>query len=299
MGRNDARLCLAAAVLLALLAPEAALAEAGRITGLAGSVSGAADRELAEHGAVGESEKIETGEDGNVAMLVGDDVLVELCPQSALVIEPEAGGKRIVRVESGDARIVVEPGQNVPIEIHTPAAIATILGTVVYVTVDPETGQTTITSSDHDVEVQRIGSNAAPIQISGGERTTVAWGGDPTRPRKLGFTSMRNLGSCLGDFDRRLRTEAVIRARREQQTSMVAETAVADMLAAEALPPVGASPIAQSLLDGSGSGPGQGPSPIEDLELPYDPSDTVEPRAIAPARALAPCPGPPCEQGTF
>ena len=201
------------AVAFALLVAPAASGEVGRVTGVTGSVS-TGGREVANLSGVAQDEKIETGDDGNVAMLLGNDVLVELCSRSSAVVE-EDEGRRIVRLESGEARIVVEPGRrDVPIEIHTPAAIATILGTVVYVSVDPTTGATTVTSSDHDVQVIGIGPAAtAPVKIKGGERTTVSWGSEPAKPQKLGFTSMRNLGSCLGDFDRRLRTISVIRAR--------------------------------------------------------------------------------------
>jgi len=287
-------------LLLGLLVASAAAAEAGRVTGIVGDVSTADGRDLAANGSVSPNEKVETGESGNVSMLLGKDVLVELCSKSSVVVEEEAN-RRIVRLDSGEARIVVEPGpRDVPIEIHTPAAIATILGTVVYVSVAPETGETTITSSDHEVSVSGVGTaNATPIRIQGGERTTVAWGGQPAKPRKLGFTSMRNLGSCLGDFDRRLRTVAVIRARAVQQSSMVMQNAMQDMLAAENLPPVGSAPPSAALANGGGTG--MGPSPVTET-TPFDPTRTLqtfEQTPVEPPRMLPGCAGSPGEHCSF
>ena len=285
------------AVAFALLVAPAASGEVGRVTGVTGSVS-TGGREVANLSGVAQDEKIETGDDGNVAMLLGNDVLVELCSRSSAVVE-EDEGRRIVRLESGEARIVVEPGRrDVPIEIHTPAAIATILGTVVYVSVDPTTGATTVTSSDHDVQVIGIGPAAtAPVKIKGGERTTVSWGSEPAKPQKLGFTSMRNLGSCLGDFDRRLRTISVIRARAAAQSSMVTQNAMQDMLAAEALPPVGSAPASTALVDGSGTA--SGPSP---LDLPFDPTGTIDTfTAVGESapRVIPSCGGSPGEHCSF
>ena len=272
--------------------------EAGTVTGVTGGLVSGGDREMSTSSSVLADEKIETDEDGKAALLLGQDVVVELCASSAIVVEREEDGRRIVRVEAGRVRIVVEPSEGmIPIEIHTPAAIATILGTVVYVTVDPETGETTITSSDHDVEVRGIGPAAAtPIRLRGGERTTVAWGGEPEKPRRLGAASMRSLGGCLGNFEEELRTLSLTRARQTRESSLVMESVVEDMLVGDELPPV-AAPPSVGPADGSGSGPGNPPNPItSDPEPPFTIIDIATPDLD---RMPPPCAGVPGEQCSF
>jgi hypothetical protein len=202
--RETAGILTAALCALALLAAGAASAAetAARVTAVAGDtkVSGAA---LAGAAAIGEDTSIETGEGGNAAMLVDEDSLVELCARTIMTLTRNADtGTRVIEVGAGTTRIMVEPrGIDDQIQIHTPAAIATILGTVVYVTVDPVTGETTIASGDNDVRVEsRDPTVAGSTTITGSEQVTIRPGEAPSAPTKLARRALSNLGGCLMDL---------------------------------------------------------------------------------------------------
>ena len=67
-----------------------------------------------------------------------------------------------------------------PLEIHTPTAIATLLGTEVLVEVHPTSGDTTSTSFDHQIRVNSTDSpNGEGVVISSGESVTVRKGAQP------------------------------------------------------------------------------------------------------------------------
>jgi len=98
---------------------------------------------------------------------------------------------------------VVEP-RAVPehIEIHTPAAIATILGTIVHVSVDPTTGETTITGEENKVRV-RSSDPAVPgaMTVSALEQIVMLPGGPlPSSPRRLDPVEIERLAGCQVDF---------------------------------------------------------------------------------------------------
>jgi hypothetical protein len=201
--RTVQRVALAAALCaIALLVAGAASAAdtAARITAVAGATSvGDAAAEHAAH--LGEDSSVQTADDGNCAMLVDEDALVELCSSTIMMLTRTDKGNRVVKVDGGTTRIVAEPrtaGEY--IEIHTPAAIATIMGTTVFVEVDAVTGDTKITS-DKPVEVRNIDPNVAGSAIASNmNQVTVLRGRGPSQPMQLEQRALANLGGCLVDF---------------------------------------------------------------------------------------------------
>jgi uncharacterized membrane protein YgcG len=181
-----------------LIAGGASAAEtAARVTAVSG------DANVDRSGAVGDDASVETGADGNAAMLVDDNSLVELCASTTMTLTRRSDtGSRVINVGAGTTRILVEPrADGEHIQVHTPAAIATILGTVVYVTVDPVTGDTTFASEDHDVRVENIDPNVpGSTTITGSEQVTIRRGEAPSPPEKLTRRTLANLGGCLADF---------------------------------------------------------------------------------------------------
>jgi len=168
---------------------------AGEITASIGDVA---------DGALAEGEHVKLGEDGACSILVDQDAVVELCGQTSLVLKRDEGSnRRIVALDRGEIRIVVEPrGLEERIEIHTPAAIATLLGTIVHVSVDPKTGATTISSAESQVAVR-----SGDPQISGttvveaSQQLTVMPGvAPPAKPKRLDRDQISELGGCLVDF---------------------------------------------------------------------------------------------------
>jgi hypothetical protein len=197
-GALAAVLC-AIALLVAGAAP--AVETAARITAVAGGTNvgaAAADRSTP----LAEDSSVQTAGDGNCAMLVDEDALVELCSSTIMTLtrKPDTGN-RVVQIDAGTTRVVAEPRvAEEYIEIHTPAAIATIMGTTVFVEVDPVTGGTKITS-DHPVKVTSSDPNVAGSAVSSNmEQVTILPGQAPSQPQQISQTALANLGGCLVDF---------------------------------------------------------------------------------------------------
>ena len=168
---------------------------AGEITASIGDVAG---------DALAEGEHVKLGEDSACSILVDRDAVVELCGQTSLVLKrDERSNRRIVALDRGEIRIVVEPREfEERIEIHTPAAIATLLGTIAHVSVDPKTGATTISSAESRVAVRsgdpRISGTTV---LDASQQLTVMPGvKPPAKPKRLNREQVSELGGCLVDF---------------------------------------------------------------------------------------------------
>jgi hypothetical protein len=146
--------------------------------------------------------------------------------------------------------MVVEPREaDERIEIHTPAAIATILGTVIYVTVDPATGETTFSSSDSRVNIRGrdevactpvglpaeagLPECAAGTTIGSLEQLTVVPGEQEREKKKVDEQDLAALGGCLVNFH----DLAAQIDRASQEKKAAARVAAVDVAAVD-LPPV-------------------------------------------------------------
>jgi hypothetical protein len=200
--RQRGALAAALCAIAVLIAGAASAAEtAARITAVEGGThvgDAAADRSAA----LGEDAAVRTDDDGNCALLVDEDALVELCSSTIMTLtrRPDTGN-RVVKVDAGTTRIVVEPRTaDEYIEIHTPAAIATIMGTIVFVEVDPVTGATKVTA-DNPTRVGSNDANVAGSSISSNmEQVTILPGEAPSQPKQISRTELANLGGCLVNF---------------------------------------------------------------------------------------------------
>jgi hypothetical protein len=187
------------ALLVAGAAPTAETV--ARITAVVGGTNvgdAAADRSAA----LVENASIQTADDGNCSMLVDEDALVELCASTIMTLTRRSDtGQRVVKIDGGTARIVVEPRlADERIEIHTPAAIATIMGTTVIVEVDRVTGGTKITS-DKPVKITSNDPSVTGSAVSSNMRqVTISRGKGPSQPNELDRPVLANLGGCLPDF---------------------------------------------------------------------------------------------------
>jgi len=169
---------------------------------VAGQITASIDAQLG--GPIADGEHVRLGEDGACSILLDDDTVVELCGETSVVFERDPDShRRIVALDRGELRIVVEPREfEERIEIHTPAAIATLLGTIVHVSVDPNTGETTITSAESRVSVRSDESGVRGTTVlSAGEQVTVEPGSaPPAEPKRLDPQEVSALGGCLVDF---------------------------------------------------------------------------------------------------
>lgn len=193
------------AILLAVAAETSIGKEpAARVTTAVGDVTTDDGRSLTVRSSISDEEKIALEKDEGCSVLIDDDALVEMCEETEMVLEtdPESG-RRLVRIGAGEIRIVVEPrGAGERIEVHTPAAIATILGTIVHFTVDPVTGETTISSAESRVRVRSSdpGVSGSTI-VSPLEQIRMKPGqAPPERPKTLEPDEFAELGGCLVDF---------------------------------------------------------------------------------------------------
>jgi hypothetical protein len=155
-------------------------------------------------GPIADGEHVKLGEGDACSILLDDDAVVELCGETSVVFKRDRdSNRRIVSLDSGEIRIVVEPREfEERIEIHTPAAVATLLGTIVHVSVDPKTGETTITSAQSKVSVR---SDEPAVRgttvLTAGEQVTVEPGeAPPAEPKRLDPEEVSALGGCLVNF---------------------------------------------------------------------------------------------------
>jgi hypothetical protein len=205
---------------------------------VAGQVTASIDPELG--GPIADGEHLRLGEGAACSILLDDDAVVELCGQTSVVFERDRdSNRRIVSLDSGEIRIVVDPrGFEERIEIHTPAAIATLLGTIVHVSVDPKTGATTISSAQSKVSVR---SDEPAVRgttvLTAGEQVTVEAGAaPPAEPRRLDPQEISELGGCLVDFH----VAAADRDSRESGERLTGRLTASDAANAGSLP--GAAP---------------------------------------------------------
>ncbi len=256
--------------LSALLLPTAALAAgeapaeppAARVTAVTGTAHGGDQTAFEARAPLSEDGNVVTEDESNCSVLVDEDALVELCGGTSLQLtrRPDTG-QRVVRVDAGHVRLVVEPREvGERIEIHTPAAIATILGSVVFVEVDPRDGRTTISSAESDISIRRPSDpdDAKGTIVGPQEQLTLDKGGPlPTAPAHLTREALSNLGGCLVDFH----AVAVNADRAASEEKAAERIAIADAEAVD-VEAVGAAENAESL------------EPVDD---PYAPPEVLEP----------------------
>ncbi|NRA97909.1 MAG: FecR domain-containing protein, partial [Planctomycetes bacterium] len=231
-------LCLVAAVGL----PAGAAGAAARLTTAVGTTSG--DQALDTRAGLEDGAGLETGDDGGCSLLVDEDALMEVCGNTSLRLERKDGkpdGTRVVKLDRGEIRMVVEPrlGEE-KIEIHTPTAIATVLGTVLYIAVDAN-GVTTITSEVSRVLVKSADRTVkGQTTIEGGEQIVIRPGeAPPAQPKKVSRQKMAKLGGCMLNFH-----DVALRRDRTAANDAQLEATVADDIAVATLPQVSEAPAA-------------------------------------------------------
>ena len=254
---------------------------------------------LDSHSELGDDQRLETGDESGCSILLDENAVVELCGRTRISFSTDAKrGNRIVNIESGTVRMIVEPREiGERIEIHTPAAIATILGTIIIVTVDPITGEATFTSSDSRINIRaRDDKDCTPIglpaeagtpQCAEGttidrlEQLTVTPGEKARDKKQVSEEDLALLGGCLFDFH-----DLAAEIDRMAQANKATQRVVAIDIAAVDLPPVSLN--GRPVID-TDSG--------NDIEVELEPTDT-NPRPPEPPPVID-CGGFPCDHGDF
>jgi hypothetical protein len=205
MGRRISLVMTAIAALGALaMSGPAAAAVSGTVTSVKGDISVGDDpAEIA--GTVAEGESVVTGPDAACSLLVDTRSLVQFCGQAAVRLRyEERRGATIVDVMEGSTRALVGPrAADEPLEIHTPVAIAAILGTIVSVDVDPVTGDSTFALEKGKVEIRtRTGDprRSRTITLNAGEQVTVHEDGTAGEARRLRLQDVAGRAECMHDL---------------------------------------------------------------------------------------------------
>jgi hypothetical protein len=218
---------LTAVILLLLIA---APATAGVTVTAVDGPAVAGEDELAIHGSLSAGDTVETREDGRCSMLLAEDAVIQICNRASLRLREEGTrGPRVLELSRGDLKANVAPRPtDEPLEIHTPVAIATILGTVVHVSVDPETGETTITSVENRVRVaSALAPDEAAVVLNSGEQVVVAPRRIPGPVRGIDREAMLGLSECLDDDD--FRHAAIAAERRARGKALLNQIAAMDI----------------------------------------------------------------------
>jgi ferric-dicitrate binding protein FerR (iron transport regulator) len=191
-----------AAALLAAGGSAGAAAPGAKVTAVTGS-AGAAGVPLERQSALADGDSLRTGEDGACSILVDGDAVLELCQATTLRLGHRDGrsdGPRVLELRAGEIRVLAEPrAAGRRIEIHTPAAIATVLGSVVYVAVDAR-GVTTIASAESKVRVESSRRLGRAMTLTAGQQITVRPGAPLPRNAEIWDPEDSAADGCLVDF---------------------------------------------------------------------------------------------------
>lgn len=233
MSRRSFRTSWVLGLAASCLAGGALAAEAGKVTAVAGSVAGGGGG-LAAHGGVAEGESLETGDDSHCSILLDENALIEMCERTKVVVEQREPGVRVVSIEAGKARVVAPDLAGERIEIHTPAAIATLLGTELLVDVNAANGDTDFGCVEHDTNVVGVDPVVKGEELCAeGSGVFVPAGGKPEAARKLDPADLERLEHCLVDLHQ-VAKAGDSRSQRDDSLNQMAQ--------AETTPPVGAGP---------------------------------------------------------
>jgi hypothetical protein len=187
---------------LAADAPAAGAAQGATVTAVTGN-AGAGGVPIERQARLADGDSIQTGDDGACSVLVDEDAVLELCQGTSLRLGHRDGrseGPRVLELRRGEIRVLAEPrGPDQRIEIHTPAAIATILGSVVYVAVDA-TGTTTIASAESDVRIESSRRLGSAVTLAAGQQVTIRPGAPVPRTTQKWNPDASAADGCLIDF---------------------------------------------------------------------------------------------------
>ena len=232
------------------------------VTGTVTAVKG--DASVAEHPAeisdpISKDESIVTGPEASCSVLVDKRALVQFCGQAAVHLRhDEDRNATIVDVVEGSTRTLAGPRRaDEPLEIHTPVAIAAILGTILSVTVDPETGDATFALEEGKAQIEtRDPALGRTITLNAGEQVTIHADGRAGEVRPLEPRDLPGRPDCLDDRFFHGASVEIARVERLQWLT--------DAITSADIPYAGLPPVA--------TGPGPSLEPRGSLDQPMDPN---------------------------
>jgi hypothetical protein len=301
-GKMGRRISLAVTAIVAAGAlatsGSAAAKVSGTVTSMKGDISVGDDpAEIA--GTVPEGESVVTGPEAACSVLVDRRSLVQFCGRAAIRLRyEESRSATIVDVMEGSTRALVGPRvASEPLEIHTPVAIAAILGTIVSVDVDPVTGDSTFALEKGKVAIRTQTSDptrSRTIMLNAGEQVTVHKDGIADEARRLELQDVAGRASCMND----LHAIPIWIARSDREEEVTEKITGKDMADLD-LPPVAAPPERPFGLEGPDiplpdGGCGVGAVCIDDIPVREAEPPRPEPRTPSRPAPPDPCGGDNC-----
>jgi hypothetical protein len=243
MGR---RISLAVTALIAAGALGMSGSAGAGLTGTVTSVKGEAS--VGEHPAeiskrISEGESIVTGPEAACSVLVDERALIQFCGQAAVRLRhDEERNATVVDVTEGSTRTLAGPRlADEPLEIHTPVAIAAILGTILSVSVHPVTGDSTFALEEGRARIQTVDpALGRTIMLDAGEQVTVHADGRASEVQRLTPRDVAKRADCLADrFFHGASVEIARAVRAQAVTDAITGADIPDA----GLPPVAAPPL--------------------------------------------------------
>lgn len=258
--------------LLALPVGVASAAPVAQVTGTMGTTT-TGDAALALRQGLEEGADVVTDADGGCSLLIDEDLLMEACGDTRVALERKDGdpdGARVVRLERGNVRMVVEPRgvDEEKVEIHTPAAIATVLGTILHVSVNA-LGVAEVTSEANRVQVSSTNPNITETRVlEPGQTIQIAVDGSLGEVVDLEPDEMQAMGTCFDNLHD-LSVNADSRKRTQSKIDQANQTTVEEV----ETPAVG-SPGDDGGFTPPGD-PGENPNPNIPPEVTVDPMEMM------------------------
>lgn len=242
-------MALVAAGALAAIGPAGA-EPIGTVTAVKGDTSiGETPAELSDQ--VSADQSIVTGPEASCSVLVEKRALIQFCGQAAVRLRhDEKRNATVVDVAEGSTRTLAGPRQaDEPLEIHTPVAIAAILGTILSVTVAPATGDATFALEEGKARIEtRDPAGGGTVMLNAGEQVRVTADGRAGEVMPLRLRDLAERPDCLDD---RFFRGASIEIARLERLQWLTDAITSADIPYTGLPPVAAVPEGPRELRGS------------------------------------------------
>ena len=213
----------------------------GTVTAVKGDTSiGEAPAELSDR--VSEDQSIVTGPEASCSVLVEKRALIQFCGQAAVRLRhDQERNATIVDVSEGSTRTLAGPRQaDEPLEIHTPVAIAAILGTILSVSVEPATGDATFALEEGKARIETRGSaGGGTVLLNAGEQVRVSADGRAGEVKPLRLRDLAERPDCLDD---RFFRGASVETARLERLQWLTDAITSEDIPYTGLPPVAAAP---------------------------------------------------------
>ena len=239
------------------------------LTATDGNVS-TAGKQLEQLDEISSVDTVQVEDKGIASLVVANSAIVKMCHGATLGFDDDQGdGPSTLTLRNGQLKVSSEkrPTDN-PLEIHTPAAIATLLGTELHVDVDPETGNSTFTSIDHQIRINSVDTpDGDGTVISAGERVVVRKGEQPGAVKTADIAALRTTSDCLDKNLFRVAAVSVARqdygkqslpqiAAMDVETNLPAVSAGLPIISTASLGPPTIFPTCQSVIQCAGASTG-------------------------------------------